>query len=145
MLKKILLFIFLFVVSISNCKAYQMELLTKDFSFIVDTKTKTALVRKIYIGTYDEPKDIVIPEKIVFCKDTYYVDEIYDYAFEWVVKKIKSIKLPILKNSEMNGRVFRILMTYKIRIVWLFIFNEYNNNNRDQRKCGWLYWLFIFA
>lgn len=117
MFKKILLFIFLFVVSISNCKAYKMELLTKDFSFIVDTKTKTALVRKIYIGTYDEPKDIIIPEKIVFCKDTYYVDEIYENAFDWVINKIMRIKLPILKKSEMNGRVFRILMNYNIRIV----------------------------
>lgn len=123
MLKKILLFIFLFVVSISNCKAYQMEILSNGFSFIVETKTKTAFVRKIYIGAYDDPKDIVIPETIDFCKETYVVNEIADYAFEWIVKKIKSIKLPILKNSAMNGRVFRILMTYNIKIAWLFIFS----------------------
>lgn len=94
-----------------------MEILSNGFSFILDTKTKTAFVRKIYIGAYDDPKDIVIPETIDFCKETYVVNEIADYAFEWVVKKIKSIKLPILKNSEMNDRVFRMLIDYNIRIV----------------------------
>ena len=117
MIKKILLFVFLFIIPICQCKAYQIELLEKDFSFIVDTKTKTAFVSKIYIGTYDPPKDIVIPETIEFCKCTYHVDEISDHAFDWVINKIRSIKLPILKNSEMNGRVFRILMTYNIKIV----------------------------
>ena len=117
MIKKVVSFLFLFLLSIFQCKAYKMELLTRDLSFIVDTKTKTAFVRKIYIGTYDEPKDIVIPETIDFCKETYVVDEIADYAFEWVIDKISSIKLPPLNKSEMNGKVFRMLIEKKIRIV----------------------------
>ena len=117
MIKKIFSFLFLFLLSSFQCKAYKMELLTRDLSFIVDTETKTAFVRKIYIGTYDEPKDIVIPGTIDFCKQTYVVDEIADYAFDWVINKIKSIKLPKLNQSEMNGKVFRMLIKHNIKIV----------------------------
>ena len=117
MIKKIVSFLFLFVLSICQCKAYPIELLHGDFSFIADTETNTAYVRKIYIGAYEPKKDLVIPETIDFCKQTYVVNEIADYAFEWVIDKISSIKLPPLNKSEMNGKVFRMLIEKNIRIV----------------------------
>ena len=117
MIKKIVSFLFLFVLSICQCKAYKMEILSGDFSFILDTKTSTAFVNKIYIGAYEPKKDLVIPEAIDFCKQIYVVNEIADYAFDWVIDKILSIKLPILKQSEMNGKVFKMLIDYNIKIV----------------------------
>ena len=85
------------------------EVLYKDFSFVIDRKTKPAFVRKIYIGT-GEKKDIVVPSEITYLDEKYKVTAVADYAVEEVLDKLLSIVLPYtLEKNEMYEKVIKLL------------------------------------
>lgn len=92
-------------------RAYEAldEVLYKDFSFVIDRKTKTAFVRKIYIGK-GEKKDIVVPSEITYLDEKYKVTAVADYAVEEVLDKLLSIVLPYtLEKNEMYEKVIKLL------------------------------------
>lgn len=117
MFKKMGSFLAALICSFSTCKAIKMEVLDGDFSYIVDTSTKTAMIKKIYIKT-DNKKDLFVPSKIQDgCKMTYTVNEISSYAIKDVVNKISSIELPAtLDYTRDNLEVFRCLFLYHIPV-----------------------------
>ena len=96
------------------CQALQWEVLQGDFSFIVDTKTHTAFLRHIYIGT-GEKKKIVVPTEIIDgLKNTYKVTTVADYAVEEVFEKLTDLELPeTLENNETNKKTLELLKKLK--------------------------------
>lgn len=117
MLKKMGSFLAALICSFSTCKAIKMEVLDGDFSYIVDTSTKTAMIKKIYIKT-DNKKDLFVPSKIQDgCKMTYTVNEISSYAIKDVVNKISSIELPgTLEYTDRNIETLKCLFLHKIPV-----------------------------
>ena len=72
MFKKIFSFLIFFFCFSTSYHGVLMEILDGDFSFVVDTDVKTALVRFVYIPSYTK-KDIEIPEYVTdFRGDKYY-------------------------------------------------------------------------
>lgn len=89
------------------------EVLYKDFSFVIDRKTKTAFVRKIYIGTGEKGK-IEVPSEITYLDEKYKVIAVTNYAVEEVVDKLKSIELPdTLEQNEMYEKVVNLIKSKK--------------------------------
>lgn len=104
------------------------EVLYKDFSFVIDRKTKTAFVRKIYIGTGEE-KNIKVPPEITYLDEKYKVIAVTDYAVEEVVDKLKSIELPdTLKQNEMYEKIVNLIKSKKE-----IEFNDKSNKNLSFR------------
>ncbi len=99
-----------------SCQALQWEVLQGDFSFIVDTKTHTAFLRHIYIGTGE--KKIVVPTEITDgLKNTYKVTKVADYAVEEVFEKLTDLELPkTLENNETNKKTLELLKKLKKKI-----------------------------
>ena len=63
MFKKIFSFLISFFCFSTSCHGVLMEILDGDFSFVVDTEAKTAVVRFVYIPAHTK-KDIKIPEYV---------------------------------------------------------------------------------
>lgn len=102
------------------------EVLYKDFSFVIDRKTKTAFVRKIYIGT-GEKKDIVVPSEITYLGEKYKVTAVADYAVEEVINKLNRIELPdTLEKDKMYEKVVNLMKSKK----------EIEFNNKADKKLG---------
>ena len=100
------------------------EVLYKDFSFVIDKKTKTAFVRKIYIGT-GEKKHIIVPSEITYLNEKYKVTAVADYAVEEVVNKLNSIELPdTLEKNEMYEKVINLLKEKEITFKINFMSND---------------------
>lgn len=117
MFKKVVPYFFALSTPVVTCSALQMEVLQGDFSFIVDTKTHTAFLRHIYIGT-GEKKKIVVPAEITDgLKNTYKVTTVADYAIEEVFEKLIDLELPkTLENKETNKKTLRLLKKLKEKI-----------------------------
>lgn len=89
------------------------EVLYKDFSFVIDKKTKTAFVRKIYIGTGEE-KDIKVPPEITYLDEKYKVIAVADYAVEEVINKLNRVELPdTLEKNKMYEKVVNLIKSKK--------------------------------
>lgn len=117
MFEKVVPYFFALSTPVVTCSALQMEVLQGDFSFIVDTKTHTALLRHIYISTGVEKK-IVVPTEITDgLKNTYKVTTVADYAVEEVFEKLTDLELPkTLENNETNKKTLKLLKSLKEKI-----------------------------
>lgn len=117
MFKKVVPYFFALSTPVVSCSALQWEVLQGDFSFIVDTRTHTAFLRHIYIGT-GEKKKIVVPEEITDgLKNTYKVTTVADYAVEEVFDKLTDLELPeTLEDNETNKKTLELLKKLKEKI-----------------------------
>lgn len=117
MFKKVVPYFFALSTPVVSCSALQWEVLQGDFSFIVDTKTHTAFLRHIYIGT-GEKKKIVVPAKITDgLNNTYKVTTVADYAVAEVFEKLTDLELPkTLENNETNKKTLKLLKSLKEKI-----------------------------
>lgn len=114
MFKKAISFLAAIFFSIVSCNGLLMEILQGDFSFIVDTQKKTAMIRKIYIPAHTK-KDVVIPKYVTdYRGDKYTVTEIKEDAVKEVIPRIKSF----MARDEfmMNERNYKAL-------TWILIYN----------------------
>lgn len=117
MFKKVVPYFFALSTPVVSCSALQWEVLQGDFSFIVDTKTHTAFLRHIYIGT-GEKKKIVVPAEITDgLNNTYKVTTVADYAVAEVFEKLTDLELPkTLENNETNKKTLKLLKSFKEKI-----------------------------
>lgn len=114
MIKKIISSLMAIFISIVSCNSILIEILEGDFSYIINTTKKTALIRKIYIPA-NTKKDIVIPKFVEFHNINYLVTEIKEDAIKDVIQQIKSF----MARDEFvnNERNFKALS-------WLIIFDR---------------------
>lgn len=130
MFKKVVPYFFALSTPVVSCSALQWEVLQGDFSFIVDTKTNTAFLRHIYIGT-GEKKKIVVPAEITDgLNNTYKVTTVADYAVAEVFEKLTDLELPkTLENNETNKKTLKLLKSLKEKI------NETKNSMSNMNFC----------
>lgn len=130
MFKKVVPYFFALSTPVVSCSALQWEVLQGDFSFIVDTKTHTAFLRHIYIGT-GEKKKIVVPAEITDgLNNTYKVTTVADYAVAEVFEKLTDLELPkTLENNETNKKTLKLLKSLKEKI------NETKNSMSNMNFC----------
>lgn len=102
------------------CEAIRFELTQSDISFIVDEKTRTAIVRHIYLRIDEDEKDITIPAKIEFKYfGSYTVVGVLPGAVKDISAKIKSVVLPkTLISTVENKEMFTFLVNENIHISW---------------------------
>ena len=117
MFKKVIQYFFALSTPVVSCSALQWEVLQGDFSFIVNTKTNTAFLRHIYIGT-GEKKKIVVPAEITDgLNNTYKVTTVADYAVAEVFDKLTDLELPkTLEENETNKKTLKLLERIKEKI-----------------------------
>lgn len=103
-----------------SCEATRFELTQSDISFIVDEKTRTAIVRHIYLRIDKDEKDITIPAKIEFKYfGSYTVVGVLPGAIKDISAKIKSVVLPkTLTSTAENKEMFTFLVNENIHISW---------------------------
>lgn len=130
MFKKVVPYFFALSTPVVSCSALQWEVLQGDFSFIVDTKTHTAFLRHIYIGT-GEKKKIVVPAEITDgLNNMYKVTTVADYAVAEVFEKLTDLELPkTLENNETNKKTLKLLKSLKEKI------NETKNSMSNMNFC----------
>lgn len=118
MFKKMVSFLSALFFSIVSCIAIKTEILDGDFSFIIDTDKKTAVIRKIYIAA-NTKKDIVIPKYVTdYRGDKYTVNEIKEYAIKDVIFQIKSFMArDAFVNNERNFKALSWLIVYNVPFV----------------------------
>ena len=112
MFKKFFSFLIFFFCFSTSCHGVLMEILDGDFSSVVDTEAKTAVVRFVYIPAHTK-KDIEIPEYVTdFRGDKYLVKEIQENAIKKVIHRSKSISLP--KSLSITEETFKAMTWFVI-------------------------------
>jgi len=112
MFKKICSFLISFFCFVFLCSGILMEINEGDFSFVVDDKDNTAIVRFIYIPAYQK-KDIVVPEYVTdYHGSKYFVKEIQENAVKNVIHRAKSISVP--KSLVVSEETFKAMTWFII-------------------------------
>lgn len=118
MFKKAISFLAAIFFSIVSFSGITTEILDGDFSFIVDTEKKTALINRIYIPAHTK-KDIVIPKYVTdYHGDKYTITEIKEDAIKEVVHRIKSFMVrQAFVNNERNFKALTWIIIYDIPFI----------------------------
>ena len=124
MFKKIFSLLISISFSIMLLNSINTEILDGDFSFIVNTENKTAVIRKIYIPAHTK-KDIVIPKYVTdYCGDKYTVIEIQENAVKEVIHRIKSFMVrQAFVNNERNFKALTWLIIYDVPFITVDAYN----------------------
>lgn len=120
MFKKMGAFLGVLACSVTTCNALKMEILDGDFSFVIDTREKTATIRWIYISAHTK-KEIVIPKYVKdYHGDQYLVTEIQEDAIKQVIRRITYfIARDAFMNNEKNAKALSWLEKYKVPSITL--------------------------
>lgn len=118
MMKKMFCFLFGIMFLSNVCNGILMEILHSDFSFIVDTKNNTAILRHIYIPAHTK-KVIEIPQFVEDYKgDRYIVRDIQEDAVKKVIHRIESVTLPnTLRETDENKKALNWFAIYDLPIT----------------------------
>lgn len=116
MIKFFSLFISFFMLC-APVRGILIELLDGDFSYIVDTKSNKATIKRIYIPAKVK-KDIEIPQYVEdFSGVKYKVEILEERAIKNVINRVKSLKLPeSVMKDERNYKAMTWFLIYDIPI-----------------------------
>lgn len=118
MFKKMVSFLSALFFSIVSCNALQMELVKGDFTFVIDDKDNSAILRDIYIPRHTK-KSLDIPQTVEWCGTKYVVRQIMEHAIQRVINRIESVVLPYtLYENEENRKAYNWFLIYNLPITF---------------------------
>lgn len=117
MFKKAISFFAALSFSAIGCNALQQELADGDFTFVIDDKDNSAIVRDIYIPLRTK-KDLDIPQTVEYRGTKFVVRQIMEHAIQRVINRISSVRLPntLYKNEE-NSKAYNWFLIYDLPIT----------------------------
>lgn len=116
MKKQIVSFLMAMFLGVPSVNSLKFEVRDKDFTFIVDDKDNSAVLRDIYVPLKTK-KSLEIPQTIDWCGQTFMVREIMEHGIQKVIHKITSVTLPnTLYETEETRKAYNWFLIYNIPI-----------------------------
>lgn len=104
---------FLFAPSLNSL---QFEVTDKEFTFVVDDKDNSAILRDIYIPLKTK-KDVTIPQTITWNGHQYVVRGIMEHGIQKVIHKITSVTLPnTLFETEETRKAYNWFLIFDVPV-----------------------------
>lgn len=118
MFKKMLSFFAALSFSTLGCNALQMELADGDFTFVIDDKDNSAILRDIYIPKHTK-KELNIPQTVEWLGTKYVVRQIMEHAIQRVINRIESVVLPYtLYENEENRKAYNWFLIFGLPVTF---------------------------
>lgn len=97
-------------------KSLKFEVTDKEFTFIVDDRDNSAILRDIYIPLRTK-KDLDIPSTVDWCGRTYVVRGIMEHGIQKVINRIASVVLPnTLYETEETRKAYNWFVIFDVPI-----------------------------